>query len=114
MEAPAQLIVALTNIVIALVMYRSVKEIVRDRKLRFLEKRIEYFYLQLIKYFGHGTLKRWGDARREVEEIIVSKRYLCGKKVAEVLRSISPQNKYLHQNLTFTSKMIRRRKNGIK
>jgi len=85
LEALAQLVVAFTNIIIALVMYKSVKEIVRDRKLRFLEKRIEYFYLPLIKYFGHGTLKRGEDARREVEEIIVSKRYLCGKKVAEVL-----------------------------
>jgi len=85
LEALAQLVVALTNIVIALVMYRSVKEIVRDRKLRFLEKRIEYFYLPLIKYFGHGTLKRGVNTHGEVEEIIVSKRYLCGKKVAEVL-----------------------------
>jgi hypothetical protein len=85
LEALAQLVVAFANIIIALVMYKSVKEIVRDRKLRFLEKRIEYFYLPLIKYFGHGTLKRGEDARREVEEIIVSKRYLCGKKVAEVL-----------------------------
>jgi len=85
LEALAQLVVALTNIIIALVMYKSVKEIVRDRKLRFLEKRIEYFYLPLIKYFGHGTLDRGVNTHREVEEIIISKRYLCGKKVAEVL-----------------------------
>jgi len=78
-------IVAIANIIVALVMYKSVKEIRNDRKHRFLEKRIEDFYLPLIEYFGHGTLDRGFDAPREVEEIIISKRYLCGKKVAEVL-----------------------------
>ena len=85
LEALAQLVVALANIIVALVMCESVKEIVRDRKLRFLEKRIEDFYLPLIKYFGHGTLDRGLGTPGEVEEIIISKRYLCGKKVAEVL-----------------------------
>jgi len=89
LEAPVQLIVnyivILVNAIIAVIMCKSVKEIVRDRKLRFLEKRIEDFYLQLIKYFGHGTLDRGLGTPGDVEEIIISKRYLCGKKVAEVL-----------------------------
>ena len=57
----------------------------RDRRHGFLEKRLEEFYIPLIKLFGHGTLSRGSEVRRMVEEIIVSKRHLCGKKVAKVL-----------------------------
>jgi hypothetical protein len=80
-----QIIAIIVNVVIACIMYKSVKEIMKDRICKFLEKRIEEFYMPLIKFFGHGNLRRDRDAHEGVEEIIVSKRYLCGKKVAEKL-----------------------------
>jgi len=76
-----QLIAASANIIIALIMYKSIREVVKDRKLRFLEKRLDEFYIPLIKYFGQGGI----GVHEKVEEILISKRHLCGKKVAEIL-----------------------------
>jgi hypothetical protein len=80
-----QLLLAITQFVIALVMWLSVREIRRDRKREFLEKRLEEFYIPLINLFGHGGLTRDPEKHRKVEEIIVSRRHLCGKRVAESL-----------------------------
>ena len=80
-----QLLLAIAQLVIALVMWLSVREIRRDRKREFLEKRLEEFYIPLINLFGHGTLTRDPDIHRKVEEIIVSRRYLCGEGVAKIL-----------------------------
>lgn len=80
-----QLLLAIAQFVIALVMWLSVREIRRDRKREFLEKRLEEFYIPLINLFGHETLIRSSDIHRKVEEIIVSKRYLCGEEVAKIL-----------------------------
>ena len=65
-------------------MWLSIKEIRKDRKREFLEKRLEEFYIPLINLFGHGSLRHSG-LEEEVEKIIVSKRHLCGKRVAGVL-----------------------------
>jgi len=81
----AQLAVTIANIIIAVVMYKSIREVVKDRKLRFLEKRLDEFYIPLIKYFGQGDLDRNMKAHQGVEEILISKRHLCGRKVAEIL-----------------------------
>jgi hypothetical protein len=81
----AQLAVTIANIIIAVVMYKSIREVVKDRKLRFLEKRLDEFYIPLIKYFGQGDLHRNIEAHQRVEEILISKRHLCGRKVAENL-----------------------------
>jgi len=80
-----QLLVAVTNITIAVVMYLSVREIRRDRRRVFLEKRLEEFYVPLINIFGHENLIRDITLHDKVEEIIVSRRHLCGRRVAEVL-----------------------------
>jgi hypothetical protein len=80
-----QLLLAIAQFVVALVMWLSVREIRRDRKREFLEKRLEEFYIPLINLFGHGNLVRGPEHHRKVEEIIVSRRYLCGKRVAEIL-----------------------------
>jgi hypothetical protein len=80
-----QLLLAIAQIVVALVMWLSVREIRRDRKREFLEKRLEEFYIPLINLFGHGNLVRDLEQHRKVEEIMVSRRYLCGKRVAEIL-----------------------------
>jgi hypothetical protein len=80
-----RLLSVLVQVIVALVMCLSIREIWKDRKRGFLEKRLEEFYIPLIKLFGHGTLSRGPEAHRMVEEIIVSKRHLCGKKVAKVL-----------------------------
>jgi hypothetical protein len=80
-----QLFSAIAQIVVALVMLLSVREIRKDRKREFLEKRLEEFYIPLINLFGHRTLTRGPDIHRKVEEIIVSKRYLCGEEVAKIL-----------------------------
>jgi hypothetical protein len=78
-------VAAAASIITALVMYKSVREIEKDRKLRFLEKRLDEFYIPLIKYFGQEDLDRDMGAHQRVEEILTSKRHLCGRKVAENL-----------------------------
>jgi hypothetical protein len=80
-----QLLLATAQFVVALVMWLSIREIRRDRKREFLEKRLEEFYIPLINLFGHVSLTRDPEKHRRVEEIIVSRRYLCGKRVAEIL-----------------------------
>jgi len=80
-----QLLSIVAQLIVALVMCLSVREIRKDRKRGLLEKRLEDFYIPLIKLFGHGTLPRGPEAHRMVEEMIVSKRHLCGRKVAKVL-----------------------------
>jgi len=80
-----QLLLAIAQFVVALVMWLSVREIRRDRRRQFLEKRLEEFYIPLINLFGHGGLIRDPEKHRKVKEIIVSRRYLCGRRVAEIL-----------------------------
>ncbi len=77
-----QLLLVLAQFILALVMRLSIRETRKDRRSEFLEKRLEEFYIPLIKLFDHGTLSRGSETHRIVEEIIVSKRHLCGKKVA--------------------------------
>ena len=76
---------ATAQFVVALVMWLSIREIRRDRKREFLEKRLEEFYIPLINLFGHVSLTRDPEKHRRVEEIIISRGYLCGKRVAEIL-----------------------------
>jgi len=85
MGTVVELASAAAGIVAAVVMYSSVKEVQKDRRLRFLERRLEEFYTPLIKYFGQGDLLRDQEVHRRVEEIIVSKRHLCGEGVARIL-----------------------------
>ena len=75
-----QLLFIASNLIIAFVMMLSVREIRDDRKRTYLEKRLEEFYTPLINLFSHGTLKRDYNIHLKVEEIVVSKRHLCGKK----------------------------------
>ena len=77
-----QLLLVLAQFNVALVMGLSIREIRKGRRREFLEKRLEEFYIPLMKLFDHGTLSRGPETHRIVEEIIVSKRHLCGKKVA--------------------------------
>ena len=81
----AQILVAVANIVMAFVMYLSIKEIRKDRRRVYLEKRLEEFYIPLINLFSHGNLKRNYHIHDKIEEIVVSKRHLCGEKVAAIL-----------------------------
>ena len=84
----AQIIEAVTSaatLLLAVATFLSIREIRRDRRLRHLEKRIEEFYNPLIKLFSHGTMNRGPEEHRLVEEIITSKRYLCGAKLAKIL-----------------------------
>jgi hypothetical protein len=80
-----QLLLAIAQIVVALVMWLSVREIRRDRKYGFLEKRLKEFYIPLIILFSRGWITRGPSRLDKVERIIESKRYLCGKRVAEIL-----------------------------
>jgi len=80
-----QLFSAIAQIVVALFMLLSVREIRKDRKRRFLEKRLEEFYIPLIYLFGYEGLARIDEACQRVEKIIVSKKDLCGKRVAKIL-----------------------------
>ena len=80
-----QLLSILTQLAVVLVMYLSIKEIVKNRKREFLKKRLDEFYTLLIKLFGHGVLHRDPETHRKVEEVIILKRYLCGRKVARIL-----------------------------
>jgi hypothetical protein len=81
----AQIAVAAANFVMAFVMWKSIEEIRKDRKRAYLEKRLEEFYIPLINFFSHRNIKRDYNIHDKVEEIIVSKRHLCGKKVAAML-----------------------------
>jgi hypothetical protein len=80
-----QLLFIASNLIIAFVMMLSVMEIRDDRKRAYLEKRLEEFYIPLISLFSHGNLKRDYNIHLKVEEIVVSKRHLCGKKAAATL-----------------------------
>ncbi len=80
-----QIVVAAANFVMAFMMWKSIEEIRKDRKRAYLEKRLEEFYIPLINFFSHGNIKRDYNIHDKVEEIIVSKRHLCGKKVAAML-----------------------------
>ena len=53
-----QLLSIVAQLIVALVMWLSVREIWKDRKRGFLEKRLEEFYIPLIKLFGRETLSR--------------------------------------------------------
>jgi hypothetical protein len=106
-----QLFSAIAQIFVALVMLLSVYEIRKDRKRGFLEKRLEEFYIPLINLFGHGGLVRDPEKHRRVEEIIVSRRYLCGKGFPRSCRSTSqPCQEAL--NITSTSAASMRRSGG--
>ena len=80
-----QLLFITSNLIIAFVMMLSVMEIRDDRRRAYFEKRLEEFYMPLINLFSHGNLKRDYHIHDKVEEIVVSKRHLCGKKVAAIM-----------------------------
>jgi hypothetical protein len=80
-----QIAVAIANFVMAFVMLLSIREIRKDRRRSYLEKRLEEFYIPLINLFSNASLNRGVQEYIEVERIIVSKRYLCGRKVAAIL-----------------------------
>jgi len=86
-----QLLIASVNILVVImcwnlvVMSQQLEEVRKDRRLGFLKERIEKFYTPLIRLFGHGTLHRGPKEHQEVEEIIVSRRHLCGRKLASIL-----------------------------
>ena len=80
-----QILVALAEFAMAFAVLLSIREVRRDRKRTYLEKRLEEFYIPLINLFSHGNLKRDYHIHDKVEEIVVSKRHLCGKKVAAIM-----------------------------
>jgi len=80
-----QILVALAEFAMAFAVLLSIREVRRDRKRVYLEKRLEEFYIPLINHFSHGNLKRDLQVYDKVKEIIVSRRHLCGKKVAKIL-----------------------------
>jgi hypothetical protein len=80
-----ELFLASANVLIAIAMFLNLREIRRDRRREFLKERIESFYLPLINLFGHRGLIKDSEAYNKVEEILVSKRHLCGGKVAKIL-----------------------------
>jgi hypothetical protein len=85
MVTGTQIAVTVANFFMAFVMLLSIREIRKDRRRSYLEKRLEEFYIPLINFFGNKSLVRDDRIRDKVEEIIVSKRHLCGKKVAAIL-----------------------------
>jgi hypothetical protein len=80
-----QILVALAEFAIAFAVLPSIREVRRDGKRIYLEKKLEEFYVPLINLFSHGNLKRDFHIHDKVEEIVVSKRHLCGKKVAAIM-----------------------------
>jgi hypothetical protein len=80
-----ELSLAFVNALIAIAMLLNLKEIRGDRRREFLKERLESFYLPLINLFGHRSLTRDSKAYDKVEEILVSKRHLCGGRVAKIL-----------------------------
>jgi len=89
---PTQLLMTFASILVVIimcwnliVMSQELEEVRNDRRLEFLKERIEKFYTPLIRLFSHGTLHRGLEEHQEVEEIIVSRRHLCGRKLASIL-----------------------------
>jgi len=80
-----QILVALAEFAVALIMLLSIREVRRDRKRVYLEKRLEEFHIPLISLFSHGNFKKDAQDHDKIEEIIVSRRHLCGRKVAKIL-----------------------------
>ena len=76
---------SIATLLLASMAYLSIREVRRDRRLRYLEKRIEDFYKPLIELFSHGSLLRGLEEHRRVEEIIVTRRYLCEEKLVKIL-----------------------------
>ena len=68
--------------VMAVATWRMVGEVVRDRRLRVIEKKLDEFYMRLITLFASEIYRKNYD---HVEEIIIGKRYLCGPKVLRIL-----------------------------
>lgn len=68
----------------AIATWKMVREVVRDRRLRIIEKKLEEFYIPLITIFSSSTYKD-EQIYDKVEEIVVGKRYLCGPKTANIL-----------------------------
>jgi len=82
-------VAALLNAVIAVAMFLNLKEIRKDRKRNFLEKRIEEFYLPLIELFKHREFEDQNVPKR-ANEIVFLKRYLAGKRAASSLPTTLP------------------------
>ena len=68
--------------VMAVATWRMVGEVVRDRRLRVIEKKLDEFYMPLITLFTSEIYEKSCD---RVEEIVIGKRYLCGPKVLRIL-----------------------------
>jgi hypothetical protein len=84
-QTSVQILVGVANLAMAFMMLLSIREVRKDRRRSYLEKRLEEFYIPLINFFSHGDLRRDYHVHDKVEEIIISKRHLCGKKVAAIL-----------------------------
>jgi len=82
-------------------MFLNLREIRKDRKREFLRERIENFYLPLLSLFSRKGLHRDFEAHDKVEEIIVSRRYLCGNRVARILLSHFTASVSLNGDLAF-------------
>ncbi len=80
-----QVVSVIATLLLGLMAYLSMREVQKDRRLRYLERRIEDFYKPLIVLFSHGNLRRGYEEHWSVEEIIIGRRYLCGKRLAKIL-----------------------------
>jgi hypothetical protein len=68
----------------------SVREIRKDRKRSYLEKRLEEFYMPLIDLFSNTSLKRGMQELIEVERIIGVENYVLPEKPKWLLKAGYP------------------------
>jgi len=81
-EVIAELVLAFFTFLMAVGSFLMVREVIRDRRLRVIERRLEYFYIPLITEFT-STNPKDGRAFDMVENIIVGRRYLCTPRTLE-------------------------------
>jgi|GEM_PF-5989245 len=99
-EVIAELVLAFFTFLMAVGSFLMVREVIRDRRLRVIERRLKDFYIPLITEFT-STNPKDGRAFNRVENIIVGRRYLCTPRTLEILpehfeaiRGAGPQFKF--------------------
>lgn len=77
-------ITALATTLLALATWLLASQAARDRKLRYIDKRLDEFYRPLLQYF-YGYDPITPQTYTDIRNILVNRRYLCNLEVLEFL-----------------------------
>ncbi|MBE5728019.1 hypothetical protein IHE50_01210 [Candidatus Parvarchaeota archaeon] len=90
LSSNATLVLAIATVGMVIVSLFLVRESIKDKKMRLIEKKLDEFYTPLINYFSHPP-KVKPDIIDKINDIFVGKRYLCGPKTLTLLHTIYDQ-----------------------